>query len=284
MKKETLEKSLKDLDQATEELLKKSKSDDVTPTDISDDDTESNEDDTADVKKGENCDNCEDGVKKSDNCEDSVKKSDNDDSNDDDSDEDDDEDVKKSLDDFQTDATLDFQADPDISVGIQNSEFQAAIVATLAKALSEIQYDIYNNKKSGDNVSATLVKSLKAIITTNDILRAENDKLSRRVAKLEKSLNKGFGEILDAIDTLSTQPASVRKSVNSISVHDRDFNKSLNGTGAGFESLSKAQVLSILNTEIYSGNPAVSATDIISFESGAPLRPEVQTLVMNKCK
>jgi hypothetical protein len=131
-----------------------------------------------------------------------------------------------------------------------------------------------------------MAKSMQAVLLSNKSLSAENEALKRRVNKLEKSISMGFDKVLDAIDTISTEPAHQRKSMASINVHDKDFNKSLNGSGdvGGFESLSKSQVLNVLNNELYSGNQLVTAQDIISYESGAPLRVELQPLVMSKCK
>lgn len=277
-------KSLETLDQAAEELLNKSE------LNVDKEDNSQNGDD---LSKGKDCK--DDDLNKSDDNDIADKSDDNDsgddsedDSDNDDSgdDSDDEEETKKSLSDFQQNMEDNFQADDDIAQGVQSSEFQAAVVASLAKALGEIQYDIYTNSKANGQISSIFAKSMKVLIDANQSLRAENDKLSRRVNKLEKSFNSGFDSLIDAIDSLSVQPAHSRKSVSSINVHDRDFNKSLNGAGgvSDFDSLSKSQVMDVLNNELYSGNQSIRPADIIAFESGAPLRPELKTLVVNKCK
>jgi hypothetical protein len=69
--------------------------------------------------------------------------------------------------------------------------------------------------------------------------------------------------------------------MRSVNVQDRNFQKSLGNPPAG-EQLSKSEVLATLSSELYSGNPLVTPNDIIGYESGAPLRPEVQRLVMSK--
>ena len=284
---DNLNKSLEALDAAADELLKKSTSsnddkDDIKPDDVAD--TSNSEDTTNDTDEVKKCDKPDgDNVKKSDDNEDcDVQKSD------DDADCDDgncDDKVSKSLEDTQLDVKDDFIADPDIVKGIENSEFNAAVVATLVKSLGEIQFDINQNRQAADGATATLVKSLQASLVTNQKLIADNEKLTRRVSKLEKSLNQGIENIMEAIDSISIEPAHTRKSLTSINVHDKDFQKSLGGTTVGgFDSLSKSQVMSVLTEELYSGNSIVTPNDVISYESGAPLSAELKTLVVNKCR
>ena len=276
---DNLSKSLEALDAAADELLKKSNSgsddkDDIKPDDIADNDDIAGNDE---VKKCNNPDG--DNVKKSDDEDCDVQKSD------DNEDCDDEDCVSKSLEDTQMDVEDDFRADPDIVKGIENSEFNAAVVATLVKSLGEIQYDINQNKQSADGATATLVKSLQASLATNQKLMVDNEKLVRRMSKLEKSLNRGMERLMDAIDSISIEPAHTRKSFNSINIHDKDFSKSLgNNSIGGFESLSKSQVIGVLTNELYNGNNLVTANDVISYESGAPLSPELRALVVNKCK
>ena len=284
-----LNKSLMALDAAADELLQKSKKtdDDVKPDDIAGDDADNNDNDD-DVQKGEDTTEGDDTVQKCDNPDgDNINKSDTDDDDDSDDadDEEDDENVSKSIDDIQDSINDDFTADPDIVKGLENSEFNAAVVATLVKSLSEIQYDMNQNKKASDDVSKVLAKSLQASLVASQKLAADNAKLIRRINKLEKSLDQSMERIMEAVDTISVEPAHVRKSVNSIAVHDKNFSKSLgNNDLGGFESLSKSQILGILSNELYTGNAAVTAADVVGFESGAPLRPELQALVASKCK
>lgn len=280
-----LNKSLAALDAAADELLKKSnadtadKDDDLKPDDVSQDD------DTEGVQKCDKPDG--DNIKKGDKPDkDDIKKSDGDDEDEDsDDDEDDtDEDTSKSLEDIQQEIIDDFNQDGDIANGAATSEFQAAIVAATAKSLGELQYDLHQNNKNGNHIAGIMAKSLQAVIASNTQLRAENTKLTRRLNKLEKSLNTGFENLLDAIDSLSTQPAHMRKSVGSLNIYDKNFSQSLNGGIGGFESLSKSQVMTVLTNELYASNPVVRTEDIISYESGAPLREELKSLVISKCK
>lgn len=281
-----LNKSLAALDAAADELLKKSnadtadKDDDLKPDDVSQDD------DTEGVQKCDKPDG--DNIKKGDKPDkDNIKKSDDADDEDEDSEDDaddEDEDTSKSLEDIQQEIIDDFNQDGDIASGAATSEFQAAIVAATAKSLGELQYDLRQSNKNDNHIAGIMAKSLQAVIASNTQLRAENTKLTRRLNKLEKSLNTGFENLLEAIDSLSTQPAHMRKSIGSLNIHDKNFSQSLNGGIGGFESLSKSQVMSVLTNELYASNPAVRAEDIISYESGAPLREELKSLVISKCK
>jgi hypothetical protein len=308
MLNDKLSKSLADLDAAADELLKKSadaeadeekdKDNEPAPEDIADaapakDDEKDKDSEDTDIEKcgdnptkltkSEESEEAEDEPieeKTEENKEDEENSEGNDNAEEGEDEEDTTkEDVEKSVKD-------DFTANENINKALQSSEFQAAMVDILVKSLSEIEYSMHSSSKDQEKAASVMAKSMQAVLLSNKSLSAENEALKRRVNKLEKSISMGFDKVLDAIDTISTEPAHQRKSMASINVHDKDFNKSLNGSGAvgGFESLSKSQVLSVLNNELYSGNQLVTAQDIISYESGAPLRVELQPLVMSKCK
>lgn len=294
-----LTKSLAELDAAADELLKKSQTaaddddkaqqgdgNEPTPDEISDDsvatpeseeDAEDKQDNADDLEKcGDNCG----AVKKSEDSEPIKDDEDNDEGEGDEGDEGegeepDAENIEKSLKD-------DFQASPVISQGMDTSEFISAVVEVLTKSLSDVQYDTQVAARANSNSNDILAKSITAVIASNQQLKADNDRLTRRINKLEKSISQGFDKIMDSLDTISSQPAHMRKSM--AAVYDKDFGASLNGAPAptGFESLSKSQVMSILTAELYSGNPSVQNSDIISYESGAPLRTDLQSLVASK--
>lgn len=307
MLNDKLSKSLADLDAAADELLKKSadteadeekdKDNEPAPEDIADaapakDEEKDKDSEDTDLEKcGANCNKLtkseeseeakdEPVEEKTEDKEDEENSEGNDNAEEGEDEEDTTkEDVEKSVKD-------DFTANENISKALQSSEFQAAMVDVLVKSLSEIEYSMHSSSKDQEKAASVMAKSMQAVLLSNKSLSAENEALKRRVNKLEKSISMGFDKVLDAIDTISTEPAHQRKSMANINVHDKDFNKSLNGSGAigGFESLSKSQVLTVLNNELYSGNQLVTAQDIISYESGAPLRVELQPLVMSKCK
>lgn len=308
MLNDKLSKSLADLDAAADELLKKSadaeadeekdKDKEPAPEDIADaapakDEKKDKDSEDTDLEK------CSDNPTKLTKSEESEEtkdepveekteenKEDEENSEGDDKAEEGEDEEDTTKEDVEKSVKDDFTANENINKALQSSEFQAAMVDVLVKSLSEIEYSMHSSSKDQEKAASVMAKSMQAVLLSNKSLSAENEALKRRVNKLEKSINMGFDKVLDAIDTISTEPAHQRKSMASINVHDKDFNKSLNGSGAvgGFESLSKSQVLSVLNNELYSGNQLVTAQDIISYESGAPLRVELQPLVMSKCK
>lgn len=308
MLNDKLSKSLADLDAAADELLKKSadteadeekdEDNEPAPEDIADaapakDDEKDKDSEDTDLEKcGDNPTKLtkseESEEAKDEPVEENTKenKEDEENSEGDDNAEEGEDEENTTKEDVEKSVKDDFTANENINKALQSSEFQAAMVDVLVKSLSEIEYSMHSSSKDQEKAASVMAKSMQAVLLSNKSLSAENEALKRRVNKLEKSINIGFDKVLDAIDTISTEPAHQRKSMASINVHDKDFNKSLNGSGAvgGFESLSKSQVLNVLNNELYSGNQLVTAQDIISYESGAPLRVELQPLVMSKCK
>ena len=268
-----LNKSLALLDTAADELLKKSTAKEIEEEQIDSKLNKCDDPDGDNVKKGEDCD--DEDVKKS---EDTTDEDTEDDDTDDDNTEDTEEDTEKSLQDIQENLTEDFATDADLAAGIRNSEFQAALVCQLVKSLGDIQFDMGKATKASNSATSVLAKSLYSIISANNTLRTENQKLTRRITSLEKSMRKSFDEVLGALDSLGSQPVHQGKSV--ISVHDRDFKKSL-GNDSQLE-LSKSEILEILSNEMFTGSNKVTASDIIGYESGAPLRPELKALVASK--
>ena len=288
-----LTKSLAELDAAADELLAKSKAAEEESADEEKEEEEEvkpeevSEEATSDEKEEEEeTEDKEETVEKSEESEEFSEESDEESEETEDSDEDEEEDEEKTAEDVQKSFQEDFEADETIQKGVGDSEFNAAVIEILAKALGDMQYDIHRSGKTQGAATDILAKSLQAVMQTNQRLQADNDKLTRRINKLEKSITHGFERVMDSLDEISSQPASMRKSVASIAVHDRDFGQSLNGhkTVTGFESLSKAQVLGVLNAELYAGNQNVTPSDIISYESGAPLREDLKALVSNKCR
>lgn len=287
-----LTKSLAELDSAADELLAKSKAaedggkgdeENLTPEEVSDDSTSTpNSEEGAGEGSEEELEKCGDGVKKSDDPE---QLDEGGESEEEPSGKEPEED-EKTADEMEKSLKDDFQANEVIAQGMENSEFFSAVVEVLTKSLSDVQYDTMVASKGAEAANEVLAKSMNAMIVANAALRADNERLTRRINKLEKSITQGFEKIMDSLDEMSSQPAHMRKSMRAVNVHDKDFGASLDGvqTPGGFESLSKSQVLTVLNNELYGGNPNVLPTDIISYESGAPLRPDLQALVASKSK
>jgi hypothetical protein len=296
-----LTKSLAELESAADELLKKSKNakDDektsedtgeVTPEEVSDSGSSTDEDkniedenqdeDAVDEKEVALAEEVEDPE------DEEVKKSDSDKADEEEDTDDEDEDEELTPDEVEKDVKEDFESDELVKKSMDNSEFLSSVVDILAKSMSDVQYNVHVGNKAQSAASEILAKSIQAVMTSNKTLKEENERLTRRINKLEKSISAGFEKVMDSLDELASQPAHVRKSMASVSVVDRDFDRSLNGSAVigGFESLNKSQVLAVLNNELYAGNQNVSPSDIISYESGAPLRQDLQALVVSKCK
>lgn len=305
-----LAKSLAELDELADEMLMKSsaaedtqdKDEDVKPEEISDDSTDTDADaesndaeDTNDeesndeVKKSGDVEDITDGANDADmekscgGCDDTKKSEDSeeipaaDEEAEDEDEAADEEEVEKSIRD-------DFAADERIQKGMEASEFLGAIVEVISKSLSGVQYDVISGQKTQAGATDILAKSLKASLDMNAQLREDNARLTRRINKIEKSMASGFDRIMDSLDEISSQPVGMRKSVGSMQVIDRNFGASIEGTPVkgGFDSLNKSTVMDILTREMYAGNPSVSTSDIIGYESGAPLRQDLQQLVVSK--
>lgn len=175
----------------------------------------------------------------------------------------------------------DFQQMEDIRRGMDASEFLTSVVEILSKSLGDVLFEVQSNGQDSQATATVLGKSLQAALMQNTHMADELAALRAENAELKKSISEGFDGLSVALNQFMTQPAAMRKSVESIHVMDRNFGKSLDTGADGFESLSKSQVMAVLNQELYKGNPSVQATDIIGYESGAPLRPELRQLVMN---
>lgn len=298
-----LTKSLAELDAAADALLAKSmkaedsqgdgSEEEISPEEVSDNVTapKSEDADNADADKDKEPESEdkeeEEPVEKSEKSDEDLQKSDEEEGEEPSEEGNEEEgEEEKSPEEIEKSIRDDFEADDTIRKSIETSEFYAAMVDVLTKSLGDMQYDVQSQGRQSASANEVLAKSLNAMIQTNATLRADNERLTRRINKLEKSMSQGFDKVMDALDDISSQPSHMRKSMASINVHDRDFGSSINGQKVvgGFESMSKAQVLSVLNNEMFAGNQNVTAQDIISYESGAPLRQDLQSLVASKCK
>ena len=312
-------KSLSDLDALADEVLSKSVKDDKedlkpeeisenVPDDASKDNPENNapaadepkaddvkKDDTDDKKDAE--DGAEEDLEKCGNSDD-VKKSEEsdpvpeddekdeskedvkpeDDSDEEDEDVDNKEDLEKSI-------KSDFASDEEVKKGMDASEFLSSVVEILSKSLADAAGEIQISRADSKQSASILAKSLQATLSLNKSMAAEMTELKKENTELKKSIVDGLGEIKATLDEVLSQPVGMRKSVKNIQVMDRNFQKSLNGDAAtGIENLSKSQIMDILVSEMHAGNQAVTAGDIVAYESGAPLHAGLVALVNSKCK
>lgn len=259
------EKSLESLDLAADKLLLKSKKkeEELSAEDITEYDL------TKELEKDEDKDKSKDKDKdkdKSETVEDAEEEeTDEEDTNktEEEEEEETDEDISKS-----------FADNSSISNAMEVSEFLSALVEVTANSISNLQKSVDSSMNNTDLYIGTLAKSFNSIAKSQEVILENQDNLST----LYKSLKDNLDIINERMSEIESQPMA-RKSVNNIKVMNKDFQKSLGGEG---EQLSKSEVLNVLNQELYSGNPMVSPSDIISVESGAPLRRELQQLVQSK--
>ena len=118
-----------------------------------------------------------------------------------------------------------------------------------------------------DDTMTVFAKSFTAIAQTNALM-----------ADMMKSVNSQVTEFNQRMTILEGQP-QMRKSFGDINMFDKNFQKS---SGLPQTQLSKSQISDILSDELFKGNPNVTKQDILSIESGAPLRSEVQLLLQNR--
>lgn len=233
----------------------------------------------------------EDNTPKPEDIADGAQSSENDDSdnqkeepeNDDEGDDDAEDTPNKE--DMEKSMQSEFENVEPIKKGIEASEFLNSIVGILSKSLSDFEYQMGNNLVQQEEVNGILAKSLKATLKANNKLVQENQQLKERLDNLEKSMSENFEEIKSMLETTQSQPG-IRKSLKSLNIQDRNFSASLNGNvkPKEFESLTKSQILTALEGELTRGNSLVTPNDIISYESGAPLREELKQMVISKFK
>lgn len=113
----------------------------------------------------------------------------------------------------------------------------------------------------------TFAKSFMAIAGSQKALIDSNNALS----ELVKSMNANMDLLSKRIEDIEEQP-TMRKSVRDINIHEKNFSKSLSSEKT---DLSKSQKLEIMNDLLRKGDTVVPM-DIIGYETGSPLRPEVE--------
>lgn len=266
--------SLSDLDALADELLVKSE------------ETSELEDKEKPDKEDVKPEDIAEGAEESEDKPEESKEDEEPEEKEEDKEEPDEEPEEESKEDMEKSLQSDFAERSEIQQGMEASEFLTAVVDVLSKSLCDVQYEVRGGFDSQVEANSILAKSLKATLQMNSQLAEENRQLKAQMESLEKSITNGFVNIMGAIEEIGSQPASVRKSVKSVSIQDRDFVASSNGyvKPSGFESLSKSQVIGVLETEMIQGNPLVTPSDIIGYESGAPLREELKALVSSKTR
>ena len=269
-----LSKSLAELDAAADELLAKSRASKA----------QAEEDKLKPEEVSETAQEDEEPESKSESEEDEEPESEEDEEPESKSEED--EEPESKSEEIEKSIKSEFMGKGEIRERVKDSEFISAMVDVFSKSLGDMQYEVITQKKSQSATNEVLAKSLQAVVKANAALQQDNRRLSQKLTKLEKSICDSLDSMHRSLEEFSSRPVGMRKSLASVSIHDRSFDRSLQGQNVnmGFESLTKGQVLDVLNNELYSGNQGVTPQDIIAYESGAPLRPQLQSLVSSKCR
>lgn len=179
----------------------------------------------------------------------------------------DDDDVKKSVPEVNS-----------LEKSIQNSEegknafevsgFLKEMTAQLSKSLEGVQGALTGANGNTEETVEAFAKSFGAIAKSQQAVMEQNVQLTNLV----KSMSEVIDNMSARIENIEGQP-NMRKSIRDISVHNKDFNKSIVENGQ--QELSKSEKINIAMDLIAKGD-TVQELDILNLESGARLRPEVE--------
>jgi len=150
------------------------------------------------------------------------------------------------------------------------SPFLAEMTKQLSKSLESVQVAVNGANGTSEQVIDVFAKSFGAIARSQQSVIEQNAKL----ADLVKSMTEKLDTMSGKLEEIEGQP-TIRKSVRDISVHNKDFNKSIVGEQ---QALSKSEKISIMNDLFVKGD-TVQPMDILNIESGAQLRPEVENRI-----
>ena len=165
-----------------------------------------------------------------------------------------------------------FKAKEEISKALEVSEFLAALVEATTESIGGMNKKLNKSMDENSAVLGTFAKSFQAIASSQEYLIKSQIQLDN----LLKGMSQSIDTLSQKVEELEGQP-TMRKSVQNIHVMEKDFKKSVGDFTE--ETLSKSQILGKLNDFLMKGDPTVTVGDIVGFESGAPLRPEVKTLI-----
>lgn len=254
-----LEKSLEELEALADKVLQKSvegaedlqkseeEKEDIKPEDIVDEEeTDSNESEDKDEPKSEEKEN-----------------------------EDEEDELEKSI-------NTGFERE-DIQGSIEVSEFLAAIAEVTSESLLEIgssmrksvkeikELVLQNESLSKSESSFDLTKSFSILAKSQKALIESQVETNNLI----KSIDRQLQDLSGRLEEIEGQP-NMRKSISDIRVHERNFRKSIGGQG---EQLTKSQKVQALTALLQRGDSDVTTQDVISVESGAPMRTVLEEKV-----
>jgi hypothetical protein len=149
------------------------------------------------------------------------------------------------------------------------SPFLSRFTQELSKSLDGVKNALENNGPD-ENVVGAFAKSFGALFKAQEATMQQNVQLTGLV----KSISEKMEDMSARLEEMEGQP-TMRKSVRDLSVHNKNFNKSI---GEPNQPLSKSEKIDIA-MELLEKGDTVQPMDILNLESGANLRPEVEARI-----
>jgi hypothetical protein len=149
------------------------------------------------------------------------------------------------------------------------SPFLSRVTVELSKSLEGVK-NALEQKGPDENVVGAFAKSFGALFKAQEATMQQNVQLT----SLVKSISEKMEDMSTRIEEMEGQP-TMRKSVRDLSVHNKNFTKSI---GEENQPLSKSEKTTIA-MELFEKGDTVMPMDILNLESGSPLRPEVETRI-----
>jgi len=153
----------------------------------------------------------------------------------------------------------------DVQKALEVSEFLLALTEATSDAIENVHKSVNDSISGQGKVNEVLIKSI------NSIAKAQSS-----VIKAMNGIQANITTIVERLDGIERTP-TVRKSVSTapINVVERPLAKSV-GAAEG-SNLTKSQICSKMSDMLMKGDTVITPMDILSFESGAALRPEVKS-------
>lgn len=168
---------------------------------------------------------------------------------------DDEETIEKSL-----------KTNEEASNALEVSTFLAELTKSISDSVKGFSDNLQKSMDTNEGTLEVFAKSFGAIAQTQaKIAEAQGD-----LTQLVKSIGGKLEAVETKIEGIEMSP-NMRKSVRDVNVFDKNFKKSISDAT---NTNSKSDNLRIMNDLLVKGD-TVMPMDIISYESGSPLRPEV---------
>jgi len=166
-----------------------------------------------------------------------------------------------------------FNSKGEISEAMEVSDFLAAVVEATSESLGDMAIKLEKSLQNNYSTVSVLAKSFTSIVKSQKGILKQQESLG----KLLKSISKKMDDLNERVEEIEQQP-TMRKSIPNVNIVNRNFQKSLGEE----QPLSKSQILQSLMSMYEQGDSGVTTSDIITFESGAPLRPELLAKVRSR--